>query len=121
MFGDREVLVEGGVVSIFAGSMVGYVVDRGSGFSVGVPGEKIGREYDRIRWPRFSTDGHPVYFAEKGVQNYLVRAGTEVALGKGAIWDPQFGVGGRRVRFDMKIGRELWRKDVVLSDKGRVE
>ena len=121
MFGDREVPVEGEVVSIFTGSRIGYVVDQGSGFSVGVPGKKISREYDKIRWPRFSTNGDPVYFAQKGDQNYLVCGESEEVLGKGAIWDPQFGDGGHRVRFDMKIGRELWRKDVVFSDRGRAE
>ena len=112
--GARELPVAGEVVSVFAGMKAGYVVERGSRFSVRVPGEGAGPEYDRIKWPGFFADGRPVYFAERGSQNYLVTGRSEVLLGEGAIWDPVFGEGGNRVRFDMKIGRELWRKAWVL-------
>ena len=119
MFGTRRVEVEENVVSVFAGSKAGCVVEDESGFRVLVEGEPPGHPYDEIRWPRVLADGRPAYFASKGVEKYLVAGEKELSLGRGAIWDPVFQEEEGLVRFDMKIGRELWRKEVVLPDPGR--
>lgn len=113
---NRRLPAQGPVASVFldpTGARVGWVEEQGTQLIVATE-HRRGAPFDWIGWPALTGAGRLVYFGSRGPDKFVILDDREMALGDVVVWDPELSPDGRRLRFKLRIGRELRMRSIPL-------